>query len=630
MTGRKEVLQLVYPGGVPRGVGKMSYKGARGATVPLSADNLPSPPCETAAHTPSKSPPTWAIPAPGSKEAVIAELAEGPHDVSPGGSPQYVIPTAAPGAWPSLTEIASGRAESLLVRASSTGGVRPSAKDVVTGSAAASKAKDAPKKVMLPLAVAGSSKARSGRLPAGDAKALLESEHGEHALSTMPSSELSSSRARLDSHAEGVLDTPASPRAMPLVAPSGLTHTNVHDAAASDAGASVSQRSGVEDSDSVGEGSAEADKENTVEVGGNAFTPRSAPLPSAIESAAGNESPGSSTPVYQLPAAAPAPEISVEISGALSARDLLPAALEDILEDPVADVQPRAASENGGGTEKAGSEIPRPSLDSHVVMPARRKQSRFAFATTPAGRSTSLSLPHDLDSINAPAVAPEALLGQAAAQEAHAGGGSPAPLAPSRATFDKSMLPDDIMQALYAQQEQPVPAAVAAATAASIAASARMHAPVAPGSLEQPPMTHESVVQAVSAQLQAIMSQGNGGALLCRLHAVLLARFSRRYVDALHSRRLRNGALQEAGLHMPKCQSSQPPSRCQHPSCTCFKRSCARSWATHLPGARSSAVRACRCAAPATLACSTCSRHRRRPPAGRTACRSSARPRTCP
>ena len=506
MTGRKEVLQLVYPGGVPRGVSKISYKGARGATVlPASTDTSPLPPLtESAAQTPSKSPPAWAIPAPGSKEALISDMMQGSRDTSPDSSPQFVIPTAAPAAWPSLTEIASGRTESMPSRApSSCGGVRPSAKDVVTGCAAATKLKEIPKKMMMPLVVAGS-KTRGQRLVTSKESGLLPSPTegklagSEHALSTMPSAELSSSRARLDIASDGPLDNTTSPASM-SPAPTacelmGLTGHELADASTSS----------PVDSHSSAEGSSDADKENTADSGeGEVFTPRSAPAVVVAE-ADGSDSGTSSTGLADTAAGA-------QVSGALSARDLLPASLEDILEDPVADVQPRAASENGGA-DKVRTDYTRPSLDSHVVMPARRKQSRFAFVTTPVGKGSSMSLPHDLDSMNAPTVAPEALLGHVAAPERRTGDSSPSSTTPARPAFDKSMLPEDIMQALYAQQEQPNAAAVAAAAAATAAANARMHAPVAPGTLEQPPMTHESVVQAVSAQLQAIMSHGSGGA----------------------------------------------------------------------------------------------------------------------
>eukprot|EP00892_Ulva_mutabilis_P007433 jgi/Ulvmu1/5061/UM021_0078.1 len=501
MTGRKEVLQLVYPGGVPRGVSKISYKGARGATVLPARDSSPPPPTDSATQTPSKTPPAWAIPAPGSKEALVADMLEGSRDVSPDSSPQFVIPTAAPAAWPSLTEIASSRAESLLSRASSgTNGLRPSAKDVVTGCAAASKPKEVPKKTMMPLAVAGG-KSRSQRLASAKDSGLLSPPdskvpESEHALSTMPSSELSSSRARLDTSGDGALERTTSPPAMALAPLGGA---GIGSTESDHSGASVEMLA-ADDAESTGEGSADADKENTADSGdAEVFTPRSAPTVDASHGA------------VAVRAASPAgADPGSEAPGALSARDLLPASLEDILEDPVADVQPRAASENGGVVEKKGADVPRPSLDSHVVMPARRKQSRFAFATTPAGKGSSMSLPHDLDSMNAPAVAPEALLGQAAAQEARSGDGSPARVIPQRPLFDKNMLPDDLMQAIYVQQEQPNAAAIAAAAAAATAAAnARMHAPIAPGTLEQPPMTHESVVQAVSAQLQAIMSQGS-------------------------------------------------------------------------------------------------------------------------
>jgi hypothetical protein len=503
ITGRKDILHLVHPGGTPR---SRTKKGppARPVSQPIGVPSAAAAESDAPEQCPSKDSPAWAIAAPNASDAIGTDMLEVPRDSSSAeDSPQFVIAAnAAPNAWPALSELVSNT-DTLSDRASLNGGNRrPSAKDVVTGTASAN---DTTTKEgvhgtrMLPLAAPGRSRFgirgvvvnSSAPLQSSSSRELQED---EHALSTMPSTELLGSRARLDLCAYSSTESPrAAPESPSAMMPASADCNTVFSAS-------------VEPLRPAAGGVLLSDSQINMP----------APAPEHVQLQASTA---------EAPAHAHAQESTrtEEPAGerVLSALDLLPASLEDAL-DGRASLPTTAQVEecSSSSPTKAASYPATPALAglsnnslSGILHPSGRKQSRFAFVNNDGAMctssNTSFSLPKDLDHLtDAPAFRPGSALmpsAQVQVQDAPDMNGH-AHHSTGLNVWEQAAAADEHAQALK-QYSLPLDAMSTAQHLLQQQQQVRVN-PAGASGLEHPPMTHESVVQAVSAQLQQIMSQG--------------------------------------------------------------------------------------------------------------------------
>lgn len=493
ITGRKDILHLVHPGGTPRSRTKKApgRPTSQPIGVPAAAAAAVEP--DAPEPSPSKDSSAWAIPAPNGTEAIGAGMFESVRDSSsPEDSPQFVIAAnAAPSAWPALSELATNT--DAHERAALGVGRRPSTKDVVAGTASASD--NTTKEVaqgarMLPLAAPGLGGRFGIRGMVNGSAPLLSSssrelQEDEHALSTMPSTELLGSRARLDLCADSPDDSPTAPPHSPSAMMPAVPDCTSASSALSEAFRPVA------------EGSIQADGQTSALTAGSEVGQLAALKTSGV--------------------AQTAPRIS-DAAGErmLSALDLLPASLEDAL-DGRASLPSTAQVEESHSPPKPSSypQTPNPGGASNnnnlssVMHPSGRKQSRFAFVnegTVCTSGATSFSLPKDLDNLtDAPAFKPGGARMGSSMQLDSVDMNSHASANTIAHGWDHSAAEEH--SHAVKQFSLPLDSATLSVQSMLQQQQARLN-PAVPSGLEQPPMTHESVVQAVSAQLQQIMSQG--------------------------------------------------------------------------------------------------------------------------